>query len=261
MTTIKERRSEYVLNILYAGLLFVGVLAVAACLGALKPPVELWLAGTFLMLAMFFLSYWCVSEPIRMFCAHCGKYSPSNIDWTCGYCGTGNKGADHSFLGKCDTCKRPPPGFKCPHGCGRGIFAENDDGSRSHWAYKRGDSPATPMPAPPEPSQAEFERQLRQLDNDIKLTKLRRDLELAKKAFERVREPEESKAEPERDPVEEVLKRIQQATRKEEAVSGYVFECKERWLKEGRPKDDIERLTMRLKAVTTQVMATIDTHR
>ena len=122
----------------------------------------------------------------------------------------------------------------------------------------RGDGPPAPLPPATTPDVAEFERELRRLDQDIRLTKLRRELELARRAYDRVREPEAAKAEPEKDPVEEVLRRIRQATRKEEAVSGYVLECRERWAKEGRPKEDVDRLTMRLKAVTTQVMATVE---
>jgi len=58
-------------------------------------------------------------KPLRLFCAHCGKYVPSDREWFCGYCDRKNERTKlYSFLRKCQHCKRFPKAYICPHsGC------------------------------------------------------------------------------------------------------------------------------------------------
>src|SRR5437016_4524018 len=40
-----------------------------------------------------------VLKPLRLFCQHCDKYMPSDMEWRCAYCGHHNEGTKiYSFL-------------------------------------------------------------------------------------------------------------------------------------------------------------------
>jgi len=64
--------------------------------------------------------------PLRLFCEHCDKYVPSNLEWRCGYCDHENKRTRiYSFLNKCSKCKRVPKSYACPH-CGVAVFLSEE---------------------------------------------------------------------------------------------------------------------------------------
>lgn len=55
-------------------------------------------------------------KPFRLFCEHCGKFIPSDMQWKCGVCDYENLQTYlNSFLNKCKNCKTPPKSFLCPH--------------------------------------------------------------------------------------------------------------------------------------------------
>jgi hypothetical protein len=57
-----------------------------------------------------------VLKPLRLFCDHCDKYIPSDMEWRCGHCHFENTGTRiYSFLNKCKECKRAPKAVVCPH--------------------------------------------------------------------------------------------------------------------------------------------------
>src|ERR1041385_8201165 len=57
-----------------------------------------------------------VLKPLRLFCDHCDKYIPSDMEWRCGYCNEENRATRlYSFLNKCQKCKRSPKAVVCPH--------------------------------------------------------------------------------------------------------------------------------------------------
>lgn len=67
-------------------------------------------------------------KPLKMFCEHCGKFIPSDMEWICGYCNMENlRTKSYSFLHKCEQCRRTPKSFHCPH-CNRiSFFDETHD--------------------------------------------------------------------------------------------------------------------------------------
>jgi len=95
-----------------------------------------------------------VLKPLRLFCEHCDKYLPSDMEWRCAHCGHENLSTRiYSFLNKCQQCKRSPKSVACPQpGCGKLNFLDKDkDGS--HPAVKNS-APAIP-PLSPEQLQAQ----------------------------------------------------------------------------------------------------------
>jgi hypothetical protein len=79
-------------------------------------------------------------KPLRLFCESCGKYVPSDMEWSCGYCNAHNHRTKlYSFLRKCQHCKRVPKLYICPH-CERPNFLGKD---------KDGQHPARHISMPP----------------------------------------------------------------------------------------------------------------
>ena len=86
-----------------------------------------------------------ILKPLRLFCDHCDKYVPSNMEWVCGHCNEPNLVTKYySFLNKCYNCKRAPKSYVCPH-CGEVNFLDKDRDD-SHPARKGA------APVPPETS-------------------------------------------------------------------------------------------------------------
>jgi hypothetical protein len=85
-----------------------------------------------------------IFKPLRLFCVSCGKYVPSDMPWTCGYCDYDHlKVKMYSFLNKCRRCKKPPKSFKCLH-CGGVVFLDKDqDGQHPARSIGKHVSPPT----------------------------------------------------------------------------------------------------------------------
>lgn len=81
------------------------------------------------------LSFGLLRKPLKLFCELCGKFIPSDMPWTCGYCDTDNhKTTRFSFLYKCQRCKQPAKSLQCPH-CDQILFLDGSQNS-SHPAHK-----------------------------------------------------------------------------------------------------------------------------
>jgi phage FluMu protein Com len=105
-----------------------------------------------------------VLRPVRLFCDHCDKYVPSDMEWRCGHCNETNRRTKfYSFLNKCQECKRPPKSFICPH-CGEVNFLDKDE-SASHPAVMT----SVPPPPPPE-TKAEIRARIREKRDEQKET-------------------------------------------------------------------------------------------
>src|SRR5882757_1471710 len=98
-------------------------------------------------------------RPVRLFCEHCDKYIPTEIEWQCGHCDQQN-GANsyYSFLNKCPQCKRAPQAVVCPR-CGQLNYLDKHRVG-SHLA--RIIIPASTQPAIPPPTREEVRRQNRE---------------------------------------------------------------------------------------------------
>ena len=137
-----------------------------------------------------------VLKPLRLFCQHCDKYMPSDMEWRCAHCGHENWATKYySFLNKCQNCKRPPKSVACPH-CGKLNFLDRD-GDGSHPAVRIfvpvPQSPLVP-PVPPiiPPTTAQVRAVKREnhadrkeaIQQEIEIAKLNADLVRCKESAE-----------------------------------------------------------------------------
>jgi hypothetical protein len=117
-----------------------------------------------------------VLRPLRLFCEHCDKYVPSDMEWRCGYCNEENWFTRYySFLNKCRKCKRPAKSFVCPH-CREINFLDKDQ-VETHPATKAG-----PSVLPPTKDEARREKReeredsKEELNHEIEIARLSADL-------------------------------------------------------------------------------------
>ena len=93
-------------------------------------------------------------KPLKLFCEHCGKFIPSDMEWVCGYCNLRNVRTKlYSFLNKCEQCKRVPKSFHCPH-CDAAMFFDGPHDDRH---------PARNNVAPPRPLETEEQAKIKKL--------------------------------------------------------------------------------------------------
>jgi hypothetical protein len=93
-------------------------------------------------------------KPLKLFCEHCGKFIPSDMEWVCGYCNLRNVRTKlYSFLNKCEQCKRVPKSFHCPH-CNATMFFDGPRDDRH---------PARNNVAPPCPPETEEQAKAKKL--------------------------------------------------------------------------------------------------
>jgi len=68
---------------------------------------------------------------VKIFCSHCGKYIPNDMDWRCGYCDAINTNRRyHPVFSECQTCKRETLAYTCTHCSQIVLFDESED--RNH---------------------------------------------------------------------------------------------------------------------------------
>jgi hypothetical protein len=194
-----------------------------------------------------------LKAPLRLYCSRCGKYIPSDQTWICGFCAQENQQTSffHSFLASCERCSRSPKAFCCPH-CGGLLYLDQDNEYR--WAAH---APGKIPPAPIDPEAEQFARDLqairREIEKDKLLTeraKVRQRLHAAEQEGQPVPEP----AIP--DPIEEELKRLQQAASREEVTSDWWDDkaavLLDKWQKRGVDAAEIQRRLARVKSAVLQ---------
>jgi hypothetical protein len=119
-----------------------------------------------------------VFKPLRLFCEHCDKYIPSDMEWKCAHCNHENRATRYySFLNKCQNCKRLPQAVVCPH-CEELNFLDK---------HKIGSHPASqnsalvPPILPPTKEQIrEQSRAEKQEDHADRKDDLNREIEIAR---------------------------------------------------------------------------------
>jgi hypothetical protein len=113
-------------------------------------------------------------HPLRLFCTHCGKYVPSDMEWVCGYCDHGNTKTNRfSFLSRCEECRRGPKSFVCPH-CGT-VHCLDKDADTQHPARKPGPAPVPPLD-PREGKRQAHEERKEDLEHKIAIARLNAEL-------------------------------------------------------------------------------------
>jgi hypothetical protein len=119
-------------------------------------------------------------KPLKMFCEHCGKFIPSDIEWICGYCNMENlRTKSYSFLHKCEQCKRSPKSFHCPH-CNRISFFDetHDDRHPARSNHQPVSVPAIVETNEQIRAQKILEREERKAELEYKIVCARLDLDL-----------------------------------------------------------------------------------
>ena len=101
-------------------------------------------------------------KPLRLFCQHCDKYMPSDLQWRCAYCKHNNESTKiYSFLNKCQNCKRSPKSVMCPN-CKEVNFLDKDrDGSHPAKPVLILDEEARALLRPGGPTQEQIEAEKR----------------------------------------------------------------------------------------------------
>lgn len=124
-----------------------------------------------------------VLKPLRLFCEHCDKYVPSDMEWVCGHCNEHNHFTKYySFLNKCRRCKRPPKSYICPH-CGAVNYLDKDEESLHPARQIDNTVPAPPLDHRVEKRQAHEERK-EDLANEIEIARLNAALARLKESAE-----------------------------------------------------------------------------
>src|ERR1035438_8322723 len=103
--------------VVYIGIQLLGILGEAdyidVPLGEQTVLSIVW-GGLFLLVAA--LPYGNILPPLGLFCGQCGKFTPADSKWVCGFClaeSTGERG--YSFVLKCEKCRQETKAFICPH--------------------------------------------------------------------------------------------------------------------------------------------------
>ena len=120
-------------------------------------------------------------KPLNLFCEHCGKFIPSDMEWVCGYCNIKNtRTKRYSFLYKCERCKHPPKSFHCPHCDGIIFFDKKRD--RKHPArnsHQQISEPTATEKAEQARAKKLHDREERKSELEYKIVCARLDTELA----------------------------------------------------------------------------------
>lgn len=123
-------------------------------------------------------------KPLRLFCEHCGKYIPSDMPWTCGFCDMDNeKTTRFSFLYKCQRCKQPPICLQCPHCSSFLFFGKNHDAKHSARSVKSVAVPESEVQRRAQLLQSREDRKA-ELEHEIVVTRLDAELKMLKRAIE-----------------------------------------------------------------------------
>jgi hypothetical protein len=114
-------------------------------------------------------------KPVKCICSSCRMTIPTDLQWSCGYCGFSNRRTDvYSFLNECQKCGKEPKSIVCPD-CESPNFLDKDFDS-SHAAYK--------TVQPIQNSKAESPQAVLDREHKERVAQLNREIDIAKKKAE-----------------------------------------------------------------------------